>query len=126
MNQAHPLCQHIDRDTVRSVVHEFYRCLRTDNTLLAYFTHIDNWQEHESHIADFWWGVMGGTVENPRPNAMAAGHKNLHFGPGELDRWLALFYQTLQQSLPQDAAEQWSRLAHQLGQMMMKRGLAKG
>ncbi len=126
MNQVQPLCQLIDRATVANVVHDFYRNLRADGILAPYFTHIDDWPAHESHITDFWWGLMGGKVELPRPHAMEAGHRDLDFGPQELAQWLKLFEETLQQNLPAEAAEAWASLARQLGHMMSKRGLVRG
>lgn len=124
MDKTHPLCQLVDRKTVAVVVHDFYRRLLADPVLAAFFDHIDDWPGHESHIIDFWWGLMGGKVEQPRPRAMETGHQDLDFGLKELAQWLKLFEETLQQHLPDDAAEAWAMLARQLGQMMSKRGLA--
>ncbi len=123
MNQAQPLCQQIDRDTVARVVREFYRCILAEPGLASYFAPIDDWSAHESYVTDFWWGLMGGRVKRPRPHAMEAGHRGLRFGPGELARWLALFEQTLQQQLPADIADQWNTLAQQIGRMMAERGM---
>lgn len=123
MAHTKPLSRHLNRDTVSQVVHEFYRCVLADPVLATYFAQIDDWPEHESHITDFWWGLMGGKVDNPRPNAMAAGHHDLRFGRQELERWLELFTRTLLQNLPADIAEQWGEMARQVGLMMAKHGM---
>jgi truncated hemoglobin YjbI len=119
------LCQQITRDTVAEVVHRFYRRVLDEPTLAGYFSHIDNWPQHESHITDFWWGVMGGKVETPRPRAMELGHRDLDFGQQELMLWLALFEHTLRESLPEECARQWFELARGLGKAMSKRGMVR-
>ncbi len=126
MEKTQPLCQFVSRDTVALVVHDFYRHLLAEPKLAVYFAHISNWPEHESHITDFWWGLMGGKVEQPRPRAMETGHRDLDFGLQELTLWLKLFEKTLQQHLPTEIAEAWAMLAGQLGQMMSKRGVVRG
>ncbi len=124
MEKTQPLCQFVNRETVALVVHDFYRHLLAEPKLVVYFAHISDWPEHESHITDFWWGLMGGKVEQPRPRAMERGHQDLVFGSQELTLWLKLFEKTLQQHLPAEVAERWSMLATRLGQMMGERGLA--
>lgn len=126
MEKPQPLCQRIDRATVAQAVHRFYAVVLDDPRLAPYFAHIDDWPLHEAHISDFWWGVMGGTVASPRPRAMELGHRDLQFGPQELERWLSLFEQTLQQELPEDIAREWSALARQLGKAMTRRGMVRG
>lgn len=120
-----PLCQHISYSEVAGVVDRFYRSVRHDALLADYFSDIENWPEHQRHIADFWWGLMGGTVENPRPHAMDSGHRELVFGQPELQQWLSLFEQTLQQSLAEDLARQWIALARQIGDRMVERGMLR-
>lgn len=126
MQSAQPLCQLIDRKTITQVVHAFYRKVRLAPRLAAYFSHIDDWAMHEAHITDFWWGLMGGRVEHPRPRAMEIGHRELDFGRQELTLWLKLFEETLQQNLPAESAERWGIMARQLGEMMNERALVRG
>lgn len=113
-----PLCRQLSRDQVADIVERFYVAVQQDERLADYFSHIDNWPEHRGHITDFWWGLMGGHVEKPRPHAMDRGHRHLTFGTAELDRWLALFAETLRQSLPPEQAKRWMTLARQLGDKM--------
>ena len=126
MEKPQPLCQRIDRDTVAQVVHDFYRKLLAEADLAGHFAHIDDWPAHERHIADFWWGLMGGKVDTPRPNAMEQGHRDLGFGQSELERWLELFQRTLQEHLPGDIAEQWNTMARQIGRLMAERRNGNG
>jgi len=118
-----PLCRQLSRDRVAEIVADFYHKVLHDERLSGYFSHIDNWAGHRDHITDFWWGLMGGQVENPRPHAMDRGHRHLAFGQAELERWLALFAETLQQSLPPEQAERWMTLARQLGDKMAHSGM---
>ena len=122
---SQPLCRQIARTTVATVVQRFYAAVLADGQLAPYFSHIDDWPAHQRHIVDFWWSLMGGQVEQPRPNAMAAGHRAVPFGPQELERWLALFDTTLRQTLPAEAAERWGKMARGLGQRMREQGLVQ-
>ncbi len=125
MEQTQQLCQLVDRDTVARVVYRFYQRVRAEPGLTGYFSHIDDWPQHEKHIVDFWWGVMGGKVASPRPRAMEHGHRDLDFGQRELNLWLALFERTLRESLPEESARKWAELARGLGRAMSRRGMLR-
>jgi len=105
------------------VVHVFYQVVLTEPGLSNYFTHIDDWPRHESHSIDFWWGLMRGAAEAPRPRAMELGRRDLKFDPREPALRLDLFETAVQQSLPTDVAEQWTMLAREIGTMMAERGM---
>ncbi len=123
MEQPTPLSHRISHDTVSGVVHRFYTQVLCNPHLSPFFTHIDDWPLHESHITDFWWGLMGGKVEAPRPNAMENGHRELVFGREALQCWLDLFEQTLHDTLSDDIARQWNTLARRIGDKMLERGM---
>jgi hemoglobin len=125
MEPSPRLCQQITRETVAEVVHRFYRRVLNEPQLAGYFAHIDDWPSHEAQISDFWWGVMGGEVASPRPRAMERGHRDLDFGQQELALWLVLFERTLRESLPDESARQWAKLARGLGQAMSQSGLMR-
>lgn len=117
----HPrLSEQINRDQVALVVHHFYQKLLEVPQLADYFAGITNWMEHEAHITDFWWGLMGGRIEKPRPHAMDRGHRDLDFGEHELAIWLVLFEQTLVDTLPPEIALRWGKLARQIGDRLLE------
>jgi len=120
-NQA--LCHRLSRDEVAAVVHIFYQYLVDEPLLAKYFTHISDWDVHEAHITDFWWGVMGGRVETPRPHAMERGHRDIEFGQRELDLWLVLFERILKDNLSEDISRQWDTMARQIGHKMLEHRL---
>lgn len=118
-----PLCTRLGYDEVAGVVNRFYRKVLADPQLAPYFDTVEDWPAHERYITDFWWGLMGGHVNNPRPHAMESGHRDLAFGSPELEQWLALFAETVQQSLKPELAERWTALARQLGDKMAEKGM---
>lgn len=123
MTDSLPLSRQVDRHSVTLVVQRFYHLVLADPLLAPHFSAITDWPAHEGHIVDFWWGLMGGQVEKPRPGAMVSGHRRLLFGHQELERWLELFTQTLASSLPSAPARQWAELARQLGERMTERDM---
>jgi len=118
-----PLSQRIAYPQVAHIVHRFYEVVLADSLLAPHFKHITDWPEHEQFITDFWWGMLGGKVENPRPNAMETGHRDLQLGQQDLQRWLELFEQTLYQELDKDLAASWAAQAKHIGTMMVMKGL---
>ena len=110
-----PLCEKIGRSRVDQVIHAFYAGLRTDPVLHSYFDGIDNFTEHETHIADFWWTAMGGTLQQPRQFDMLGRHRPLGLTPAVLERWLTLLGDTLRENLPGDLAAQWLQMAVAIG-----------
>ena len=120
-----PLSQSLTYQQVENVVHRFYQAVLADDLLIPHFRHISDWPEHERYITDFWWGMLGGQVDNPRPNAMEVGHRDLDLGQADLQRWLALFEQTLYQELENDIAARWAAQAKHIGTMMVMKGLVK-
>ena len=120
-----PLCQAIDRDQVAAVVARFYKKVLADETLAPYFRNIDDWPRHEGYIVDFWWGVMGGEVSEPRPGAMLSGHQGLNISPQAMRHWLQLFAEASNEQLPPDEAEQWQAIARGIATMMGEHGLVE-
>lgn len=118
-----PLSDHLQQRDVARLVTLFYRRVRSDPLLAPHFMGVDDWPAHEQAICDFWWGLMGGHIAQPKPRAMERAHRDLRFGEEELQRWLALFEQTLQENLPAEPARQWSAMARQIGERMARRGL---
>lgn len=110
-----PLCGKIGRERVDAVVHAFYDKLRADPELGGFFAHVDDFAEHEEHIAVFWWWAMGGRAERKRPFDMKGRHHPLGLTEQAFAQWLAIFHETLRERLPADLAEAWFELARGIG-----------
>jgi hemoglobin len=120
-----PLCQALSRDQVAAVVHHFYQRVLNDELLAPFFAEIREWPPHEEYITDFWWGVMGGHVESPRPGAMVSGHQGLGITQGAVERWLALFAESIDELIPPAEAQQWQAMARGIATMMGEQGLVE-
>jgi truncated hemoglobin YjbI len=118
-----PLCHTVSREQVAAVVHHFYQAVLADPTLAHHFAAIEDWTRHEGYITDFWWGVMGGQVAEPRPGAMIRSHQQLQFGPQAVARWLALFNESINALIPSTEALQWQAMARGIATMMGEHGL---
>jgi len=86
-------------DEIRLVVHAFYNKLLTHSDLGHFFSHIDDFAEHEQRIVDFWWISMGGKLDEPPKIDMIGKHFPLGIKESDLQQWLALFSETLQEQL---------------------------
>lgn len=98
------------------VVAKFYAAVRQDPDLSVVFNnHIDNWPEHEKKIASFWRNAIlheRSYAGNPMQKHRQAGDvKAAHF-----PIWLGLFDKVLHAELVPHLAQEWSRLAHRIGQ----------
>lgn len=114
-----PLCDRIGRGRVEAVVARFYDRLEMDPQLGGYFASLPDLQAHRQRIADFWWLAMGGRLAEPPQVDMIGAHSPLGLGRDDFSRWLALFEETLQQSLPADLANQWLQMAQAVAQRLM-------
>jgi len=120
-----PLCARIERESVDSVVHAFYDKLRKHSELSHFFTHIEDFAQHEQHIAVFWWWAMGGRTERQRPFDMNGRHQPLGLNERAFEQWLAIFRETLQEQLPLELAQAWFDLAQGIG-VNLKRMMLEG
>lgn len=125
MNKPQALCHTISREQVIAVVHHFYKSVLADTTLAPHFAAIADWPRHEGYIVDFWWGVMGGEVSEPRPGSMLSAHQGLDISPQAMQRWLQLFGETIDKLLPAAEAQQWQAMARGIATMMAEHGLVK-
>ena len=120
-----PLCDRIGRDRVEAVVARFYDRLETDPRLGHYFSVIPDLQAHRQRIADFWWIAMGGRLAAPTEVDMVGAHRPLGLSTGDFSHWLALFDETVQQSLPADLADQWLLMAKVIAQRLIGQVVAR-
>ena len=96
-----------DRETIQRVVKHFYQKLMQDAQLAHFFSHIEDFSEHEQRIGDFWTMSMGGRLEQPPKIDMIGKHFPLGIKTEDLQHWLALFSETLGEELPRAQALMW-------------------
>lgn len=108
----------LSEDQIDRVVARFYAAIRRHDVLGAVFArHVIDWTAHEAKIARFWKKAIlfqPGYDGNPMQVHMATTEiQGAHFA-----LWLALFDETLAESLPEPTANAWSALAHRIGRGM--------
>lgn len=111
-----PLCQRISFTQIQHVIHAFYAQLQVDPQLSHFFKHIHDFTEHEYRISCFWWMSMGGKLHTPPSIDMINKHMPLGINTDDLQKWLALFNDTLHQQLSPAVAEEWFTKALQISQ----------
>ncbi|MEF8792404.1 MAG: group III truncated hemoglobin [Thiohalorhabdus sp.] len=115
VRKLEPLCDKIGFDRVEAVIHDFYRRLRADPELGPVFVAIKAREEHERKIIGYWWLAMGGKMDQPPVVDMIGAHARIGLTEAQLQRWLALFGETLRDHLPEELAAQWEQMAHGVG-----------
>lgn len=94
-------------DEVGVVINAFYGKLKNHPQLGHFFEHLGDFAEHEQRIIDFWWVSMGGELEQPPKIDMIGKHFTLGIEASDLEVWLALFSETLEEKLSGDKARYW-------------------
>ncbi|MEM5477599.1 group III truncated hemoglobin [Pacificibacter sp. AS14] len=108
----------ITPDQIDQVVTRFYARVRSHPDLGPVFAnHVNDWRPHEAKIASFWRNAIGldrSFDGNPQQAHMAAHDiKGEHFA-----LWLALFDDTLCDTVAPETAAAWSALAHRIGRAL--------
>ncbi len=114
----------IDEAMIKTVVHEFYRSVRTDDLLAPVFAaRITDWDTHLDRMCAFWSSVALMTGQyHGQPMAK---HLPLPIDGAHFDRWLALFEATARRVCPPDAAEHLIVRAHRIAESL-ELGIAGG
>ena len=94
-------------EEVETVIHSFYKKLMASQRLGHFFEHLESFDEHEKRIVDFWWISMGGKLENPPKIDMIGKHFPLGIKQQDLEEWIALFSETLEQELAENKGLFW-------------------
>ncbi len=94
-------------EEVENVIHAFYAKVLHHPQLGPFFEHIDDFAEHEARVVGFWWVSMGGKLENYSGSDMIGKHFPLGIKQEDLEIWLALFSETLEQQLAENKALFW-------------------
>ena len=110
-----PLSQQISYEQVTQVVKAFYKKLMVNQQLGHFFSHINDFSEHEQRIVDFWWMSMGGQLDNPPKIDMIGKHFALGLKAEDLETWLGLLSETLGEELEDEPARRWMDKALQIG-----------
>ena len=91
----------ISYEEIRQIVEVFYQKAATDILIGYHFDQIrDHLPEHIKRIADFWQLQLTGEMDHPEsvPFHMISLHRARKIKRGELNRWILLFEQTLDES----------------------------
>ncbi|MCW8933125.1 MAG: group III truncated hemoglobin [Gammaproteobacteria bacterium] len=94
-------------EEIEAVIHSFYKKTMANQQLGHFFDHLEDIEEHEKRIAGFWWISMGGKLDNPPKIDMIGKHFPLGIKQDDLEVWIALFSETLEQELTEDKALFW-------------------
>jgi len=86
------------RDQILGIVTAFYEKATTDILIGFHFRHIKNFDEHIPRIAHFWEVQFQLSSLKMSPFDLLQVHRPLKINTGQIDRWIVLFYQTLDES----------------------------
>jgi hemoglobin len=119
------------RDEVQELVHQFYGRIRKDELLGPIFNaHISEtkWPLHLEMLTDFWesnlFGVRKFTGRPLQKHLQVDRNLNYSIGQEHFERWLQLWFSTIDYLFEGERAEQAKELARRIGQaqfMMMWR-----
>ena len=95
----------VDEDDIRLVVEVFYSRAREDDFLgPVFFRHVRDWPAHFAKLADFWSSVLN--VTGRYEGSPMRVHADLgELTPAHFDRWLALFEETLADTVDPHTAQ---------------------
>jgi truncated hemoglobin YjbI len=84
-------------DTILNIVKSFYATATSDFLIGYHFRVIADFEEHFPRIADFWQLQLTGEMDHPKslPFNLIKTHTPLKFKRGEVDRWVKLFEENL-------------------------------
>lgn len=104
-------------EDIKLLVDEFYSKIRTDDLLAEIFNTVikDNWPDHLEKMYTFWQTVL--LREHTYYGSPFVPHANLPVEKMHFDRWLELFYQTLDEHFIGDKAEEAKWRADKMAQM---------
>ncbi|WP_374350763.1 group III truncated hemoglobin [Chitinimonas sp.] len=113
------IAEQIGKAGVAAVVERFYRQVRQHPRLAIPFARVEDWPAHLEHLSHFWWVTLGGERYLDYRYQVAQRHAQSGFTPALLADWLALFRQTLFDSLPPELANAWLARAERIGQSLL-------
>lgn len=105
------LIDQLNLNDIFRVVQYFYDKARKDTDIGHFFSAIEDFGQHEKKITAFWWLALGGSISALPEGApsfdMISKHIVLDIKEKDLEKWLFLFSQTLDEELESDLANAW-------------------
>lgn len=109
----------IGRERVAAVVDRFYNRIQEHPSLAAPFAIVHDWPAHKEILTHFWWVTLGGERYLDYSYRVAVKHEEAGFTPALLVDWLALFRETIRESIPEPAlANGWIERAERIGESL--------
>lgn len=113
------------RADVELMVNQFYQKIRQDAELGPIFDEIAqvDWDVHLPKMYDFWEGILFGTLNyagRPMPPHFRLTQKHT-LTPAHFDRWLALFFENVDDLFEGDKAQEVKYRAYSIATIMNNR-----
>jgi len=107
----------LNLDDIKKLVDCFYTKVKEDEMLKDIFNNVieDRWPEHLEKMYTFWQTVL--LEEHTYYGAPFMPHANLPVSKKHFDRWLALFYETLDELFEGEKAEEARWRATKMAEM---------
>ncbi|MBB6460032.1 group III truncated hemoglobin [Flammeovirga kamogawensis] len=115
-----------NRNDVNKIVLSFYGRVRKDEVLGPIFNtaiHEEKWPEHLEKLTDFWYSNLFG-VRTFSGNPVQAHIKtdnmmNNTMGPEHFERWLTLWFSTIESLFEGELAEKAKQVAYNIAQRQL-------
>ena len=107
----------LDLDDIKLLVDSFYAKVQQDELLAAVFNNVikDQWPKHLEKMYSFWQTVL--LKEHTYNGAPFMPHMNLPVSKKHFDRWLELFFETLDELFSGEKAEEARFRANKMAEM---------
>jgi hemoglobin len=107
----------LNLDDIKKLVDCFYTKVKEDEMLKDIFNNVieDRWPEHLEKMYTFWQTVL--LEEHTYYGAPFIPHANLPVSKNHFDRWLSLFYETLDELFEGEKAEEARWRATKMAEM---------
>jgi truncated hemoglobin YjbI len=94
---------------IERVVRSFYEKAKSDILIGYHFRHIHDFDTHIPRIIHFWEIQLLGASLTMEPFDLIGAHKALGIKVGEVNRWVKLFLETMdEEKIDPDLKTQWS------------------
>ena len=111
----------LELDDIKMLVDSFYGKVREDTLLSPIFNKViqDRWPEHMEKMYTFWQTVLLG--EHTYYGSPFPPHAKLTIGKEHFDRWLQLFYNTIDDNFGGEKAEEAKWRASRIAEVFQNR-----